>query len=93
VNHGYFYKQSWAVNAAFLDGHVRFLHLPLSRELATALLTVDGGEEIDEAVFDQGVAELAYAKCYAFAAFVTLALWPGVRLMWRRRGVPAPASC
>ena len=96
VQHGFFYKPSWAINAAFLDGRVRTLHLPLSRELAIAMLTVDGGEEIDETALEETrAAELDYEKCYAFLAFVTLALLPGgVRLFRRaKRGVGSPASC
>lgn len=95
IQHGFFYKPSWSINAAFLDGHVRTLHLPLPRELATALLTVDGGEEIDEAAMDSSrAAELDYARCYACATFVGLALLPGVRLVRKaRRREGSPAGC
>jgi prepilin-type processing-associated H-X9-DG protein len=46
VNDGFFYKPSYGRNVAFADGHVEFLRGPISRELAAALLTVDGGEDV-----------------------------------------------
>jgi hypothetical protein len=95
VQHGFFYKPSWAINAAFLDGRVRTLHLPLPRKLAMALLTVDGGEEIDETALEETrAAELDYAKCYAFFAFMALALLPGVARLVRKAkcSVSSPVS-
>lgn len=85
---GFFYKSDErpGLHVAFADGTVRFLALPLSKQLASALLTVDGGESIDEGEFSQATEpQLDYAKCYAFAAFVLLALWPGRRMIFRRR--------
>ena len=35
------------INVGFADGSVRSLRLPLARDLAIALLTCDGGEDID----------------------------------------------
>jgi type II secretory pathway pseudopilin PulG len=79
--HGFFQKPSWTINAVFADASVRRLRLPLPREVAIALLTVDGGEKIDEADLDAWTKpELDYGRCYAFGAFVALALLPGVRL-------------
>jgi hypothetical protein len=71
---------------AFADGKCRFLSLPLSNELATALLTADGSEPVDEREFSQVTEpQLDYAKCYAFAAFVLLAVLPGRRLFVRKQ--------
>ncbi|MBA3482821.1 MAG: DUF1559 domain-containing protein [Pirellulales bacterium] len=91
---GFFYKSTLSVTAVFADGHVGYLRLPLPREVAVAVLTVDGGEDVDLASLRAWTEpELDYAKCYAFAAFVGLALLPGVRLVrraGRREGSPAP---
>lgn len=82
---GFFYKSLPVVHVAMMDGRVRALPLPLPRETAAALLTVDGGEEIDERALDvERAAELDYGRCYAVGAFVMLAAAPAVRL--RRRG-------
>jgi prepilin-type processing-associated H-X9-DG protein len=90
---GFFYKTTWSVNAVFADGHVGYLRLPLPREVAVAVLTVDGGEEIDVSSLQPWMEpELDYAKCYAFAAFVGLSLLPGVRLVRRTRLGEAPAA-
>jgi hypothetical protein len=81
---GFLYKPQRHLLVAFVDGHIASLSLPLSRALATALLTVDGGEEIDEAELYLGTPpELDFGRAWALLAFVGLALWPGVR-MWRR---------
>jgi prepilin-type processing-associated H-X9-DG protein len=86
VDHGFFRKPGWMINVAFADGSVRQVALPLPRDVAVALLTVDGGEQIDEAQLDElGKSELDYANIYAFAAFVVLAVLPGFRLIGRRR--------
>jgi prepilin-type processing-associated H-X9-DG protein len=92
---GFFYKPNWSVNALFADGHVGHIRLPLPREVAVAVLTVDGGEEIDLSNLRAWMEpEVDYAKCYALAAFVGLALLPGVRLVRRaRRGEGSPAGC
>jgi type II secretory pathway pseudopilin PulG len=86
VHPGFFYKPQPVVHGVFMNGWPRALPLPLPRETAVALLTVDGGEPIDEAAFDvERAAELDYGRCYAFGAFVVLAVAPAMRLRRRRR--------
>jgi prepilin-type processing-associated H-X9-DG protein len=80
VNHGFFYKPGHVLNVAFADGSVDWLHLPLDRELAVALLTVNGGEP--EARGQAAAPKLDYAKCYVFGLFVFLAVLPAA---WVRR--------
>jgi hypothetical protein len=95
---GFFYKRerSPVIHAAFADGQVRAIELPLSRGLAKALLTIDGGEAVDEQEFYTSThPQLDYAKIYAFTAFVLLALLPAGRLVRRRLRLsagPADAS-
>lgn len=77
INHGFFYKPSAGRNVAFADGYVRCLRAPLDRETAEALLTVDGGEDIDTAVLQKSLQpQLDYPKIYGFALFTILALLP-----------------
>jgi hypothetical protein len=83
---GFLYKPQRILHVAFSNGDVKSLALPLSRELATALLTVNGGEKIDEAeLYLGGRPELDYGRVWALLAFVGLALWPGVRICWRMK--------
>ncbi len=86
-NPGFFYKDDQqGVLVAFANGRVDFLHLPLSKDLATALLTIDGGETIDENQLNRLTQpQLDLAKCYAFAGFVALAVAPAWRLLRRPR--------
>lgn len=82
--HGLFLPRRF-ISVAYVDGHMGVLPLPLSRELATALLTIDGGEKIDEAELRKlAPAKLNVAWLWGLSAFVGLAVWPGVR-MWLRR--------
>jgi hypothetical protein len=85
---GYFYKKkesSRGVHAAFADGKVRFLPLPLPDEMAKALLTANAGDEVDWDEFDRLTApQLDYAKIYATIAFAIVALWPARRLLRKR---------
>ncbi len=84
IDWGYFYKSSTLVNVAFANGRVMSLRLPLSRGLALALLTCDGGETVDVDQLGQlEEPEIDFTTVYAFALFAGLALWPGVR-MWRQ---------
>jgi hypothetical protein len=84
IDDGYFYKRRRFVMAAMCDGSVRELLTPMRRELAEALLTASGGEEIDERELRLASApQLDYETCYAFGAFVALAAAPVFRL---RRG-------
>jgi hypothetical protein len=95
IQKGFFYKPLPVVHVAFVDGSTRALPLPLPQAVAAALLTVDGGEQIDEATLDVNrAAELDYGRCYAVGAFVALAALPGVTLdlkRWRA-GVQRPGD-
>jgi hypothetical protein len=85
--YAYFYKNAHGrgINVAFASGRTAFLPLPITRELATALLTVNGGEAIDNGDLKHRASlQLHYAHCYAFAAFIALALLPLVRVFRRR---------
>jgi prepilin-type processing-associated H-X9-DG protein len=91
----FFYLKSGqrGINVAFADGHVAFLRLPIDRNLAIALLTVNGREQIDHAYLrSRSQPELNYPRCYAFAAFVALALLPLVRVLRLRQPTPPLAS-
>ena len=79
-NNGFFYKPSRVINVAFVDGSAQGIHVPISRELASAMLTCSGGEEIDESELRQvSEPELDYAVVYGFTLFVLLALMPALR--------------
>ncbi|WP_428307610.1 DUF1559 domain-containing protein [Lacipirellula sp.] len=72
----------------YADGRLGSLSAPLSRELATALLTIDGGEAIDKAELVKAEPrKLSVEFLWGLSAFVALALWPGV-YVWR--GVRTP---
>ena len=85
---GFFYKKqepSTGVHAAFADGTVRFLPVPLPDDMAKALLTANAGDEVDWDEFDRLTApQLDYAKIYATIAFAIVALWPARRLLRKR---------
>jgi hypothetical protein len=81
---GFFYKHHdegrKGVHIAFASGRVAFLPTPVSKELATALLTAHGGEDVHAELDEVMLPQLDWGKIYAFVAFVALALWPGVRM-------------
>ncbi len=82
ANGGLFHRdnQGPLVNVLFADGRVGAISLPISKELATALLTIDGGETIDERELSRAIErQLDYGKCYAFAMFVALSVAPALR--------------
>jgi hypothetical protein len=85
---GHFYKKKESargVHAAFADGTVRFLPVPLPEEMAKALLTANAGDEVDWDEFERLTApQLDYAKIYATTAFAVVALWPARRLLRKR---------
>jgi hypothetical protein len=82
------------INIAMVDGSVHFLARPLPRDVAIALLTVDGGERVLETQLDEHTEpQLDWPKVYGLCVFVFLSLSPIAFL--RRRGtqqIPAPMS-
>jgi prepilin-type processing-associated H-X9-DG protein len=77
IEDGYFYKPNHERNVAFADGQVRYVRMPLERDLAIALLSIEGGEKIDVAMLDRlAEPELDYMKCYVFGLFVLITLLP-----------------
>jgi prepilin-type processing-associated H-X9-DG protein len=93
IRNGFFYKPGFGRNVLFADGHVEFLKLPLDRKLAEALLTANGGEEIDLSALERVTTPvLDYAKCYAFAVFVALSLMPVGLAMRRSKGGIMPPT-
>jgi hypothetical protein len=84
VDDGFFYKRRFGRCVAFADAHAELLRAPLSRELATALLTVDGGEDIASELNTAVEPELDYAKCYVFGLFMALSLFPALGVWWRK---------
>jgi hypothetical protein len=83
TDRGYFYLPGQRIGVTFVSGRYASLRLPLRRELAVALLTVDGGERIDEEEWQESMEPaLDYQAIYGLTAFVALALGPSVR--WRR---------
>ncbi|QDT71207.1 DUF1559 family PulG-like putative transporter [Lacipirellula limnantheis] len=81
---------SWRM-VGFCDAHVMDLPAGLSEEAARALLTIAGGESLDndpeswlgERAAPRLVKVIRYERVYGLLAFVGLAIWPGVR-RWRR---------
>ena len=96
---GFFYRGHGeavpGVHVAFANRRIAFLPTPISRELATALLTAHVGDEVDaEELSLLTEPMLDYGKIISFAAFVALALAPGVRRVIRngKRFAGAPAA-
>jgi len=84
-----------------VDGHVDVAYAATSRDAASGILTIAGGEDVGQWESDdyENVAPrvrtlVRYDRVYAAAALGALAALPGVRL-WRRRSVLAasPAGC
>jgi prepilin-type processing-associated H-X9-DG protein len=82
---GFYYKPAQGINVAFADGSVKTLALPLSREHAEALLTINGGEDVDPEDIQP---ELDYARIYALSVFVLVSLLPAVKFWPRRKAAP-----
>ncbi len=79
-------KPERGVNVAFASGKVRLLVPPLPKELAIALLTRNGREEIDSFELDQYLApEWDYGKILAIVLFTLLAVAPKFRELVRRK--------
>jgi hypothetical protein len=87
---GYFEKgfegATTGIHIVMANGQIWYIASPIPKDLAIALLTVDGGEPIDMAAFERLTApRLDYARCYAFGTFVLLIVLPGLRKLWQRR--------
>jgi hypothetical protein len=81
LDNGFFYKPGYTRCVAFADGSVAFMHAPIRREWAIALLTAGGGESVSREALDGSLRpQLDYAKCYIVGVFVTLTLLPAVGL-------------
>ncbi len=88
VDEGFFYRSTRGINVAFADGYVQFLGLPISHKHAVALLTVDGGEDLElEDVRRLTTSELDYGRIYGLSVFLLLSLAPIVKLR-RKKGDP-----
>jgi prepilin-type processing-associated H-X9-DG protein len=73
------------VNAAFADGSVRFLPVPMNRKMAEALLTARGGERIDWSTFERDARPQSDpVNRYPLIAFAIVALWPARRALRKR---------
>lgn len=78
-------KTGSGIHVAMADGTVRFLALPLPKELAVALLTVDGGEsDTHNLLDDYSRPQLDTGKFYAMCVFIVLSLLPTAFLRRRR---------
>jgi type II secretory pathway pseudopilin PulG len=96
---GFFQKDygrtDMGVHIVLADGRIGFAPVPISTELATALLTANGGEEISQWEINQlMLPQTDYGKVYAFVTFVVLALLPGVVrvVQWVKSGEGSPAA-
>jgi prepilin-type processing-associated H-X9-DG protein len=89
LDEGFFYKRSKGINVAFVDGSVQLLRLPLAKEDAVALLTVDGGEISDRQTRRLKNPELDYARIYSLTLFLLLSLLPLAKLIKRNRKIAA----
>jgi hypothetical protein len=83
----FFYKYDIGRNVAMVDGSVHLLSASLPRETAAALLTIDGGESVEELAprtASPVTKRLKLGNCYRLAVFVLLTLLP-LRWVWIRR--------
>lgn len=70
-------KTGSGIHVAMADGTVRFLTLPIPKELAVALLTINGGEgEVHNQLDEYCRPRLDVGKCYSLGVFVALSLLP-----------------
>jgi hypothetical protein len=85
ANHGYFMRHQRFRLGVLCDGRVVRLRIPLDRATANALLTANGGEEIDWNRIDpRSFKEIDYPKIVALAVFIGLVVSPIHRGVWRR---------
>ena len=82
---GIFLKPSYYYNVATVDRGVCRLHVPLDHDTAEALLTANGGEELDDELLDNlGQGELRYDLVYGLILFAVLAIVPVVPTVRRK---------
>lgn len=82
---GFFYKPTRGINVAFADGWAQLIELPIPKDQAIALLTIDGSEEVDrDNLTAMRQPELDYARIYSLSVFVLLSLLPTARLRKNR---------
>lgn len=97
VDNGFFYRKRFVRNVAFADSSVRSLTMPLTEELATALLTIDGGEDVDMSQLERlGQAQIDTGRIYSLVVFSILSLLPLGRWIWQFRltsPIQAVPSC
>jgi hypothetical protein len=77
IDHGFFFKPATYRNVAFADGSAMNIKVPLSRDMAEALLTANGREHIDHEDFEKLCEpQLDYGRCYCLGVFICLTLLP-----------------
>jgi hypothetical protein len=77
-------KRGHGIHVVMADGTVQFLALPLPKDLAAAILTVDGSEgQVHDQLEYYFRPRLDLGKCYALAMFTILSLLPAAPLFWR----------
>jgi len=85
VENGFFYQPSGCRHVLFASEYSYTLRGPLSKKMAKALLTIDGGEDIDMNELDyQQQPDLNYSRIYSLSVFVLLSLLPITKL-WRNK--------
>jgi hypothetical protein len=78
-------KRGHGIHVAMADGSVHFLVPPLPKELAVALLTVDGNEgDVHDQLADYTRPQVDHGKCYGLGVFIVLSLLPAAS-HWRRQ--------
>lgn len=86
IDQGYFYKPYQGINVVFCHGNVETLRLPVPKEVAVAMLTVDGDEPVGFWEFKQvRNPELDYGRIYGLGMFLVLSLLPIVKLRAKKR--------
>jgi hypothetical protein len=79
-------KSGAGIHVAMADGSVHFLSLPLPKDLAVALLTIDGNEgDLHNMLDDYTLPRLDLGKCYSLGVFVLLAILPAAFMRRHKR--------
>src|SRR5262249_31837336 len=80
-----FGKYGEGLHVAMADGTIHFLALPLPKDLAAALLTVDGNEgDLHNQLEYYTRPQIDVGKCYGFGVFVLISLLPAIPLLRRK---------